>query len=133
VPAVVLHGHPRAEPGLPEAARLDEAHHPLTVAAPRLQQLEHAVVVDRVTGERPSHGVVHVEVADAHGVRVAVRALRGLGRRPDADARDRAEPSRDLVAPPPERQRALEARRRGRDGDEGARALGIDARAVPLP
>jgi microsomal epoxide hydrolase len=51
----------------------------------------HPVVVDAVSGERGSDLLAEVEVADAHRVGVAMGALHGLVRRPDADTGDGAQ------------------------------------------
>jgi hypothetical protein len=55
-----------------DAGRLDETHHPLAMTPPRLEQLEHAVVVDAAPDERGAHPLADVEVADAHGIRISV-------------------------------------------------------------
>ena len=51
--------------------------------APRLQQLEHPLVGrPGLAGQRPGHGVLHVVVADRHGVDVTQRGQRHLGHGP---------------------------------------------------
>ena len=69
--AVILGVKPWRSARLDDAARCDEADHALTVPPPRLEQLEHAVVI----GSRARQGVADVVgemvVADAHGVGVA--------------------------------------------------------------
>ena len=52
--AVVLDRDTRAESGFAESAGADEPHDSLPVPTPRLEQLEHAIIVDRAAGERPA-------------------------------------------------------------------------------
>ena len=63
--------------------------------------------------KRVHHPVLDVVVADAHRVRMAERALRGLGRRPLADAGDQPQPGEDG-------RRRVDSSSRRADGRGGA-------------
>src|SRR5947209_4873478 len=104
--ADVTYRHARAESGLAHATHLDQPHSAVPVAGVRLQQLQHAVVVDGTTSERPAHQRGQVEVPYRHLVRVASRTLRHLGRGPYADTRHCTQPLQPQR--PIERQRLLE-------------------------
>src|SRR5690606_35163219 len=84
--AVVLHVQPRATAGLDDARGRDEADDALPVSAPWLEQLEHAVVVRALSGERVTDVVCEMEVADAHGVGIAEGTDARLRDGPGADA-----------------------------------------------
>ena len=62
------------------------------MAAPRFQELEHALVgAARLAGEGERHEVLQVEIVDADRVGIAQRPKGHLCRGPDADSRDRLE------------------------------------------
>src|SRR4051812_8856693 len=123
--------HPRAVAGPPEPGHPDQGRDPTTVRSPGLEELLELGVVERRAGEGPADVLGHVVVAEAHRVRVAVRALPDLGAGPHADARDRPQPPvRLLVA---ERDRALEADRDPGHGDHRARPRRVDVHPQPLP
>ncbi len=65
MPPMVQAWRPRPEAGFAKSARFDQPHHPMPVAAPRLQQFQHAVVIDRPADQRPPHQRRQVVVADA--------------------------------------------------------------------
>lgn len=55
VRAVILDCHPRPEGWFAKTADLDQPHHPLPMARPRLQDFQHPVVVNRGADQRPTH------------------------------------------------------------------------------
>ena len=105
---MVLHRHPWTASRLAAPGKADEPHDTLAVPAPRLKQSCRREVVADLAAQRPRDVPGEVVVTEAGRVWVAVGALGHLGRRPHADPRDAAEPSRDLLTPPTKLERPLE-------------------------
>src|SRR4051794_14121192 len=124
--AVVDDRHARPVPFIADSGCLDQAHDTLPVTAPWLEQLHHPVVVDALADQGPTHRLAGVEVADAHRIRIAVRALHRFGSGPDADSGNAAQLAqrvRDRVV-----DGALERLSDACDAHHRVGALGADAR-----
>ena len=125
------------EPG-PEArqrrtARGEQPAHAAALAAPRLEELEHALVgAARLAGERVAHDVLEPVVADAHRIGVAQRDHRDLVQRPRPDAGQRRQPPPHIVEHASRRRVAEAVRVRRRDLDR-ARPAALDAPPVIRP
>ena len=89
---------PRRAPHNAAAGRLDQADDSSAVRAIRLEQLEHpGVIAAAFPREHRADQVRQVVVADAHGVGVAQRTDRDLGRGPRSEAGQRRQPGVCLV------------------------------------
>ena len=77
--AVVTAGKARPVSLKTDAGQLDHPHCAIAMAPIGLEQLEHGVVVDPFAHQRQADHGRQVEVADRHGVRVAVHPLPDLG------------------------------------------------------
>src|SRR5690348_954432 len=119
------------EPGTAEARRLDVAHGPLPLRRVRGEHLGEPDVVERAAEQRPADDGGDVEVAEAHSVDVAPRALGHLGRRPHADAGHVPQQRPALAAPKLDRPLQPVGHQRG--GQDRAAPGVVDARLVPLP
>ena len=132
-PAVIHPGSAGAESRFAEPAGFDQPNHPVPMSDPRLQQFEHAVVVDRPAGQRPAHHGGQVVVADADGVRVAVRALHDLRCGPHPDAGHRAQRTDHLRPASTAKDRALQAFRDTCGVEHGPGPARIHPGQMPLP
>ena len=124
-------GHPGTAS---RSARHPGRHHVLDPVAVRpvgLEQLGQPLVVERLAGQRVAHVGGDVVVPEAHRVGMAVRALADLGRRPDPDTGQRAEPAVGLVRRQVEG--ALERPGHLRRAHDRVRPLRVDVAAQPLP
>ena len=123
----------RPPPRLERPAQHDEPDRPLPVPPPRLEQLDHAVVVDAITGEREPDLVGEVVVAHAHGVGIAERPDARLGARPRPDAGQAREHGVALIAGGCLRRRPLDRRAPSGGPRDRLRLRRFEARAVPRP
>ena len=62
-----------APPGFAHAGRREQTDDPLPVPSPRLEQVQHPLVIGAMSGEGEAHLVREVVVADADRIGVAER------------------------------------------------------------
>src|SRR4051794_774542 len=116
---------PGGESRLACPGHFDQTDYAVTVRGVRRKNVEHAVVVERSSHERPADQPRDVEVTDRDGVGVTESPLGDLGRGPDADPRHRLQPLEGGIRR--HVGRLLETVRYPRCGDDRLRTFAVDA------
>lgn len=128
----LLHWQPRTTTRLVgQSAGLEQPNHAVPMRSHRLEQFEHSSVINRLADQRPTDHLRNVIVAHRQRVGITERSLRGLGRRPYPDPRQRHQ-----RFPRPgwrHRHQSLQRTRSLRASDHRPGPTWVDVGAVELP